>query len=183
MREVMSNNEVAQAWASQSQYTGRNGKKSLYFEGPILYSYGRHYIVAALHQNNVATINSIKSSHTTETHKSLAASAVEKEGRRTLYVPITIPVSNGDHVINLEDYRKRIEDEAGKFFRSRKYKRTHLGRIKWFVEEVRFYCSYFDSWEEFKIAFVGLEDLVALSNRDLTVEGMEELLKKAGVKK
>ena len=46
MRTVVPNHEVIDLFMRQAQPFARNPKKSLYFEGPCLYSYGPHYMLA-----------------------------------------------------------------------------------------------------------------------------------------
>lgn len=87
MAEVFSNDMVAHVWAQQRQQSGRSNNGNFYFEGPTLYSYGRHYpvgIFAAV--GGPVFLNSSKSSVTTEgKHKGPARYAVRHLER--LYLP------------------------------------------------------------------------------------------------
>jgi hypothetical protein len=75
MKKVFSSNDaLCHVFASQSQDSGKTG--NMFFNGNVLYSYGLHYPLMALH-NGVALINSEKSSKTTEgKHKNAARRAV-----------------------------------------------------------------------------------------------------------
>jgi hypothetical protein len=42
MRHVYPNHEMPHLWAHQSQDEARNATRSLYFEGPTIFSFGRH---------------------------------------------------------------------------------------------------------------------------------------------
>jgi hypothetical protein len=46
MKRVVSSAEVPHLWMHQSQDEGRNGNGSLWFEGPTIYSYGKHFPIA-----------------------------------------------------------------------------------------------------------------------------------------
>lgn len=71
MKKVFSSNsELAHAWANQLQDEGRGN--SMYFYGPVIYSYGPHYEIArfieGLHGENVCFVNSNGYSNTTAKH-------------------------------------------------------------------------------------------------------------------
>lgn len=46
MKLIHNNDMVAHLWANQSQSEARNSNGSLYFHGPIIYSYGSHFPIA-----------------------------------------------------------------------------------------------------------------------------------------
>lgn len=52
MKKVFNNQQLCHVWASQSQDSGRNANGSMFFEGNTIYSYGRHYAMATIHENN-----------------------------------------------------------------------------------------------------------------------------------
>ena len=52
MQEVFTNTEVVAKWATRTEDKGRNKRGNLFFEGGILYSYGRHCIAARFMSND-----------------------------------------------------------------------------------------------------------------------------------
>lgn len=70
----MNNREVARTWANQSKPKGRSSNGNFYFEGPVLYSYGPHY-VAGLILNGFTFVNDDRYSATTGRHVSMARQA------------------------------------------------------------------------------------------------------------
>ena len=71
MKKVFSSNsELAHAWANQLQDEGR--ASSIFFYGPVIYSYGYHYEIArfieGLHGQKVCFVNSNGYSNTTAKH-------------------------------------------------------------------------------------------------------------------
>ena len=96
-KHVMTNNEVAHAWFHQYEELGhgRNGTGSFYFEGPTIYSYGRHFPVATIVElpepltngkRRIVLRNTDNYSITTSQHKSDAWSAVDRNVAHTLHV-------------------------------------------------------------------------------------------------
>ena len=55
MKKVVSKSEVAHLWANQIQDEARDSRKSFYFEGRTIYSYGAHFTIAVLDEqdNNI----------------------------------------------------------------------------------------------------------------------------------
>src|ERR1700748_730987 len=77
------NRECAHAWAHQHAAAGHTG--NLFFEGPTIYSYGKHFPIAMVYGNTVFfTMDSYSS--TTSQHKNLAAAAVSH--KEIMYVPL-----------------------------------------------------------------------------------------------
>lgn len=48
MKTVFTNTELFHVWANQKQESGRTSKGSIFFEGAVIYSYGRHFPMAAV---------------------------------------------------------------------------------------------------------------------------------------
>ena len=83
MRTVVSNQQVAALWAAQSQDYAQNAKKSIYFKGPTIYSYGNHFPMAIFVSNRKgekAVLRTTKTSsvttadHMSEVYRVLPAS-------------------------------------------------------------------------------------------------------------
>lgn len=94
MKTVFSHDMVAHVWAQQSQSTGRAADNRMNFEGPNLYSYGRHFIIGHITPDGTALMNSERYSISTGKHQSLARRAASH--RTMLYVPeLTLLVNEG----------------------------------------------------------------------------------------
>jgi hypothetical protein len=77
MKKVFSShNEVAHIWASQSQYEGNASR--IFFEGQVIYSYGRHFPVArfAPEFGNVVLFTDRGYSSSTGKHKTIIRGAI-----------------------------------------------------------------------------------------------------------
>lgn len=99
----MRNEEISHLWAHQTQETGKGS--NFFFEGPLLYSYGKHFCVANLYKYDVVLINSESRSPTTMQHIALARRALDS--RYTI-----IEVERPEHpewVGNHTDMLKRID--------------------------------------------------------------------------
>jgi hypothetical protein len=70
----MNNAEVAHIWANQSRTSGKGS--NFYFQGPNLYSYGRHFMVGRILSTGVAVITTSGYSNSTARHISYARRAV-----------------------------------------------------------------------------------------------------------
>jgi len=66
---------VAHTWAAQSQDSGRNDGKSLYFKGNTIWSYGRHFVAGVIYPGKIVLINQHRYSPTTGKHLSCIYSA------------------------------------------------------------------------------------------------------------
>lgn len=88
MPNVFSNDMTAHVWASRAQAEGRNSNGTLFFEGPTLFSYGRHYaagfVLPMPDGGRVYMVNGDSYSVTTSRHVSRAAQAAPG---RALSVP------------------------------------------------------------------------------------------------
>lgn len=78
----MNRKQVAEAFASQSKPRGR--ASSLYYDGPVAYSYGEHFPLAIITTkpgaHNTATVNVSKYSSTTSRHQSILRHALTQHG-------------------------------------------------------------------------------------------------------
>jgi hypothetical protein len=125
MKKVFnSNDELCKAWASEKQNFGKT--KNMFFEGPALYSYGRHYMVAYIHTlsngEKIYFVNQNHYSRTTQRHQSIAWRAVF-DNKQKFWV--TFPGSN---LLSLKLIPQMIEtlnfqmvSKIEKHMRSRKY--------------------------------------------------------------
>ncbi len=76
MATVFSNDMVAHVWAQNSQPSGRSHNGQYFFDGPTLYSYGRHFAAGHIMPDGAALITSDSYSITTSRHVSRAHRAV-----------------------------------------------------------------------------------------------------------
>lgn len=76
MRTVMPSREVAHVWASQQQAHPRNGKGTVYFEGPTIYSYGDHWPLASFLRPDLVILNDDSYGISTSRHASYTRQAL-----------------------------------------------------------------------------------------------------------
>lgn len=75
MKTVFNTAQVAHIWAQGRQEEGQNPARRVYFEGPRLFSYGRHFLTGYRLPDGVAFLNSDKYSVSTSGHQSDARAA------------------------------------------------------------------------------------------------------------
>lgn len=100
MRRVHPAETVAHLWANRAQDDARNPHGNFFFNGPALYSYGSHYVVAyhmPEQYGRVILANSRSYSNTTSKHQTLAARAYRGHGR-----VINVPGINSSDIAALE---------------------------------------------------------------------------------
>jgi hypothetical protein len=105
MRTVFSShNEAAHIWASQSQYEGRASR--VFFEGEIIYSYGRHFPVArfAPEYGDIVLFTDRGYSNSTGNHKSLIRAAIPG-GFNVVYCDDP----TRSHTHNLDIWARKVE--------------------------------------------------------------------------
>lgn len=87
-RSVFEHQELAHIWAHGMQRAGRNKTGSMSFDGPLLYSYGSHFVIAARVAvgDFVYIVNDATCSTTTSRHQVYARRALPI-GARIIHVP------------------------------------------------------------------------------------------------
>ena len=145
MKKVFSNSELPHIWAAQSQDSGRTSNGSFYFDGPTIYSYGRHFPIATIEGENVFfTLRSY--SNTTAKHIGKTRAAVSH--KNFIYV-WEVPVGNflyltQTHETNLSAWKRELSDvvkELGnKRIRNIGSRVNEAGRI---IAQIEKYCQYF----------------------------------------
>lgn len=86
MRKILKDRrEACHYWANQVQAEGKAG--NVFFEGPKLYSYGRHFVIARILPNGVAVFSKMGYSSSTAQHQSMARAAwgTHQGGRPTVW--------------------------------------------------------------------------------------------------
>jgi hypothetical protein len=136
--------EVAHLWASQAQPTARNSG-NFYFDGKIIYSYGRHFPIAEIwnKDDDIVFFTSRNYSNTTAKHKGVVRYAVNHKKRFTL--PEVDLNSTWDlsakHETNKNYYLNTIEDLIKKQKKARKY--NYMGEIENKLNEFKEYIQLF----------------------------------------
>lgn len=85
MKKVFDSSEITHIWAKQSQDEGRTSGRNIYFVGPEIFSYGRHFCMGKILPANVVLITTRKYSNTTAKHLASVRYAVNHMER--VYIP------------------------------------------------------------------------------------------------
>lgn len=102
MKRVHPTRQVIHLWAHQTQSDARNAAGNVFFEGPTLYSYGRHFPMARIHKSRKGTLvllNSGRYSATTGKHQGWVSGAARHLSQ--IHVPEVNPLGKADHDSNL----------------------------------------------------------------------------------
>lgn len=92
MKTVFSGDMLFHVWANQSAPTGRRSDGRVHFDGPTLYSYGRHFALGHIMPDGAALLNADSYSISTSKHQSQTRRAV----RGVAYsVPNLTDLANG----------------------------------------------------------------------------------------
>lgn len=136
-RKVYDNAMTAHVWAQQNQDEGRSNNGNLYFVGPVIYSYGSHFVAGVIDESGVAWINTDSYSPSTAKHMSYVRRAVRG---KMFYVPSltgiwrAIAALRGDHA-------------AAPYFARETAAERREANAAWIKRELE---SYFKSnWESF----------------------------------
>jgi hypothetical protein len=114
MRTRLKNhNEVAHVWAQQNQSEGRAG--NMFFDGPSIFSYGRHFEIARFHGPRLVLFTSRGYSNSTAHHKSITRRAVSHCN------VFEVPSVSGDHIDNMKYFFREAMNLRGKALRATKY--------------------------------------------------------------
>jgi len=136
MREALrNNNEVAHVWANQSQARGHGSH--FFFDGPSIFSYGRHFEIAR-HVSGVVLFTTDDYSVTTARHKTIAIRAVNH--KKVFFVP-----SFTDHNQNADHYVKLCASQTEKGKRARENKKYYFQDVVRWSNEAREYVEHFKS--------------------------------------
>lgn len=94
MRRVFSSHQdCADVWAQQRQESGTTGKGRVFFEGEIIYSYGRHFPMARFIDNangeRVVLVNESRYSVSTSKHQGIVRHVLHRHhpNMQRIYVP------------------------------------------------------------------------------------------------
>lgn len=135
MRKVFSSHsEVCHVWAQQKQSEGKASR--IFFDGPSIYSYGRHFEMARFVDANTVFITTRGYSVSTSGHLSLVRGAVSH--KRVFEVP-----SFDYHPDNVRHYIERAREHFDKAKRARTSTTRLLGAAKQTVTVLREYLEQF----------------------------------------
>jgi len=158
MKNVMSPQEVAHAFANQLQASARTSTSNLYFENNVIYSYGRHFAIAKHVVNakgeHALTFTERGYSNTTAKHISVVRSA--SNHKNIIYCHD--PLANHEH--NLKQWQVAIEQIARNLERAKKPEK-YLSQIDSVKHTAMRYVNYF----ELQVP-VGLQAAFEITNKD-----------------
>ncbi len=138
--------DTAHAWAQQSQNEGREAARVLriFFEGPTIYSYGRHFPIATFHQKKgkarVVLFTTRSYSNTTAAHIQAARGAIF--GEMIIYCCDPEAAARGNHSENMQYWENKAHEAALSLPKSRKPE-NWLSVIASARREMERYAEYF----------------------------------------
>lgn len=141
-RETWPSREIYHVWAHQRASYGRAQGVNVFFDGPVIFSYGRHFPMAKLllkrGQPVAVLVTTQTYSTTTAGHMSDVRSAVN-------HLPSfhVRDVTETDHRKNFADYRKRIEATADAVSRAKSATLHHIDSLDRLIAEANDYAVYF----------------------------------------
>ena len=158
MKTKFNNSELTHVWANQSQTEGTGS--NIFFDGPSIYSYGRHFKIAEIveHNNKTAVLfNSDSYSNTTAKHQSLTLRSIPSQ------YPIFKVVSFGNnlhtHRDNLGKYLTDAENTQRQTKTATKHKGGYLSQTIGHLNTFRNYCSFFDLGDYSNMSSMTLQGL------------------------
>jgi hypothetical protein len=133
---------VAHLWANQSQDSARSsGRGNIFFEGPSIYSYGRHFEIARIHQvkgKPVVLFTNRSYSVTTSGHQSMCRGAARH------LESFTVPDLDAKrHKANLDYFREEIKSGIAKVAKARQHKEWRINELQRTVATANRYCEVF----------------------------------------
>src|SRR6187549_33787 len=115
MKSVFSTREVPHIWAKQSQSEGRNSAKNVFFNDKLIYSYGSHFCMGNIINDNTVLLTSRTYSNTTHKHQNYVWRAVSHlEVIRVPYPERNIDDKNATYWIDRIKEQKNILDNTRK---------------------------------------------------------------------
>ncbi len=141
MKTVFNNDGVVHAWAHQLQESGKNHNGSLYFEGPVIYSYGLHFPMGKIYPD-VTLLTNRSYSNTTAHHQHKAAMAVSHHN--VLYVNNVLANSESAHRENLKGLIKDMQESLEKCSKARNRAQLHYDEAKKSLQTAREYHRIFN---------------------------------------
>jgi hypothetical protein len=138
---------VAHAWSRQDQERGREADKTggrIFFEGPTIYSYGRHFPIATFYQRKgkekIVLFTKREYSPTTSAHMGAARGAVSHH--RIIYCESPTDAESGNHGDNMRHWESAAQSLALKLSKATKPEK-YLSQIANLRREMQEYAEYF----------------------------------------
>ena len=138
---------VAHAWSRQDQERGREADRAggrIFFEGPTIYSYGRHFPIATFHQKKgkekIVLFTTREYSPTTRAHKFAARGAVSHY--RIIYCESPTDAERGIHGDNMRAWEAKAQSIALNLAKATKPEK-YLSQIARLRAEMKEYAEYF----------------------------------------
>jgi len=135
MRKVVSPSDVAHFFANQTQPEATNSGRTFYYEGDKIYSYGRHFCIARIHQGKMLFTKRTYSNSTSK-HVSHVWQASRHWEMIKCYFPEAEYGSN-----NFNHWRDDINEQLRRLSTARKPE-LYLSPIKRLIEEVKTYADF-----------------------------------------
>jgi hypothetical protein len=148
----MNNSQVARAWARQSKPRGSGS--NFYFDGPLLFSYGRHFLAGKVYPDKgLALINSRHYSMSTGKHLSHAWSGANVAGLRAIRVPCP-DAYHVTHEQNRMYFEAEIAAAIARAKRARKYSARIYEQADQLAKDANAYAAAFglDWWPVWPVA-------------------------------
>lgn len=133
----MTQHEVAKRWINQSKESGH--AHSLFYEGPVIYSWGLHFPIARLLPCGAVLFNQTSRSNSTSNHQGHVRS-VAKEHRM---FSVGMEVKSAPGPVHLQDYQRRIDTVIAKIKKRRTWLKHYLESVERLRSEANFFISYF----------------------------------------
>jgi len=185
-KTVFPTDEIPHLWAHKVQASARNAGGNLFFDGDTIYSYGRHFPIAA-HVTNAKgkpaiLRNSGSYSVTTTGHQSAVARAIP-DSIPTFIVPNVAETRylSNDHARNVKYFQDEIERVSNKASRARSNRDGLLTDAVNYAENLKGYCKFFGVKCP-KVKLYGVNDLPSLK-ADLIKKQIAETKKRKAEEK
>ncbi len=135
MKTVFPGQQVCHVWAQQTQATGRNSTNTVFFDGPSIFSYGRHFEMARF-VGEAVLVNCARYSVTTSKHQSWVRQAITHH--RVFKVP-----SMTDHAVNVTYLIEQAREAYDQAVRARKYADGRIAMGRKYVDQIQRYVELF----------------------------------------
>jgi len=141
MKKVVSDSTVVHFWANQTQHSATNQRRTFYYDGRTIYSYGSHFPIAS-HVTNAKGVSAVliterTYSNTTAGHVSAVRQASRHLNQIYCYRPDCSHESNFNYWLNC------AEEQAYKLAKARKPE-IYLGAISRIASAVSTYAEFFE---------------------------------------
>lgn len=175
MRRVLRNHsEVAHYWAAQKQNAGESN--NMFFEGNVIYSYGRHFPIANIVRGSVLFTTKDYSVSTSK-HKFHTRRACQH--MPIIHVDNVVPDCVRDHAENMEMIKNDIIVSLEKEKHSRKYKEQHLENAATREEELFAYADLFNVDPQWTRVMDTPDKKDALARAKTAIEELQQRIKKS----